>query len=120
MTHNKKIKTFADITCHIKLKDEHLEAIEPSVYAYVVESSSKRFFSFSRKWYKSKKGMEVVQIPKNKNKQYCQKKGKVKETIVRWHATIVATSVILPVNARSQKRLFHFTLSNETFIFSIL
>lgn len=43
MTHNKKIRTFANNTCHIKLKVEHLEAVEPSVYAYVVELSSKGF-----------------------------------------------------------------------------
>ena len=46
MTHNKNIKTFIDIACHLKLEDEHLEATKPNAHAYMVKSSSSKTFGF--------------------------------------------------------------------------
>ena len=49
MTHNENIKTFADISRHLKLEDERLEAVKPDAQAYVAASSSKNVHAFKRK-----------------------------------------------------------------------
>ena len=48
MTHNENIKTFAGITCHLELEDDHLKVAKPNAHAYLVELSSKKASRFMR------------------------------------------------------------------------
>ena len=81
MTHNENIKTFADISCHLELEDECLEAAKPNAHACVAESSSKKSFYFKRKSFNNKwkgkcKMNEIGCGPTKENKQFECKRGK--------------------------------------------
>ena len=41
MTHNKSVKTFDDIVCHLELEVKQLMVARPNEQAHVVESSSR-------------------------------------------------------------------------------
>lgn len=83
MTQNKNIRTFLDISGHLKLRDEHLEATKLCVDAYVVKSNSKKFSSYKEKWHKFRKGKEIIQGAMNKNKQFKCKKVRTLEREMR-------------------------------------
>ncbi|KAK0607697.1 hypothetical protein LWI29_018803 [Acer saccharum] len=49
MTHNDNIKTFDDISRHVELEDERLEAAKASGQLYMAESSKRKTKGFKRK-----------------------------------------------------------------------
>lgn len=76
ITYKKNIWAFFDITRHNELKDKYFEATGLDAHAYVIESSFKRFFVFKHKWHKFKKGTDIMQGLKSKNKKIWRKRGK--------------------------------------------
>jgi hypothetical protein len=49
LTHNENIKTFEDVSRHLELEAERLEAAKPNSSAYLAESSSRKAFRLKRK-----------------------------------------------------------------------
>lgn len=120
MTYN-YIRTFFDIAHHIELKDECLKTTRLSAYAYAIESSSMRFSDFKCRWYKSKKWKEIVQGPKNRNKQFKRKRGKRAYRRDKTKMTCYNygnKSPFICECMKLKKVLSHSTLNYETFISS--
>ena len=62
LTHDKSVKTFDDIVCHLELEAERLVVARPNEQAYVIESSSHKAFEFkrNRKLFKKNKKFDDV------------------------------------------------------------
>lgn len=67
---NKNIRTFIDIAHHIELEDECFKVTRLNTHAYVIKSSSKRFFSFKHKWQKSRRGRMLCKTLKTRTSNF--------------------------------------------------
>ena len=78
MTHNDNMKTFDDISRHVKLEDERLEATKASGQLYMAESNNRNAKNFKRNGkkrnFKKGKGMGKQNFQKDETEN--QKRGK--------------------------------------------
>ena len=74
LTHNENIKDFDDVSRHLELEAERLEAAKPNHTAYVADSGSRKASRPKRK--KSKNGVAAGQIKKVSGTSQRSKRGK--------------------------------------------
>lgn len=74
MTNNDNIKIFDDVSCHLKLETELLEAVKPKISAYITEFSSHKVSRPKHK--KSKIRIASGQIKKVSKISQCSNRDK--------------------------------------------
>ena len=86
MTHNEDIKTFDDLSRHMELEVECLEAAKPNGLSYTAQSGSRRSFGSKRKKNQDRKKGNSEPAPEKADSTKCKrdmrggKKGKTSTT----------------------------------------
>ena len=117
MTHNDNVKTFEDISRHLELEDERLEAAKPFNEANYASSSS----GMKRK--RSNFGNKASEQPNPKKQKRHAKRGKKggkKDKTKMKNATIVTHWVILLVNALRQRRYYPWKILVNMLMFLVV